>query len=219
MAEDLPGPGGVEPGASECSFASGITAAVRQSVGVAVEVRDYSPADEGGWLQCRVLAFLGTSYFDDVVTEKPVYSDPSVELVATAAGVVVGVIDVSVSGPHATIETIAVDPTATRKGVASLLLDAVLCRLPSGVRSLDAWTRDDEAANRWYLSNGFRENFRYLHVYASDGEADAAITAARAGLTPVAAFFHADISAEEALRAEFKRVHICRQYLRPVASA
>lgn len=32
-----------------------------------VQVRDYQPADEQGWLRCRVLSFLGTAYFDDVM--------------------------------------------------------------------------------------------------------------------------------------------------------
>lgn len=183
----------------------------------AVTIRDYSPLDEQDWLRCRVLGFLATAYFDDVLTKKPAYDGPAVEIIAASAGAVVGIIDVVVADELATIETIAVQPDVARRGVGSLLLGEVLRRLPGNVRALDAWTRDDEPANKWYLSNGFREEFRYLHVYAKDDqETGTAIVEARHGLTPIAAFFHADISREDDLRKAFSRVHVCRQYVRPL---
>lgn len=57
-----------------------------------VQVRDYQPADEQDWLRCRVLAFLGTAYFDDVMTAK---TSPVIgaELVAVDDDIVVGVLD------------------------------------------------------------------------------------------------------------------------------
>ena len=123
-----------------------------------------------------------------------------------------GLIDVAISFEAATIETIAVHPGVARMGIGSLLLGEVRRRLPNSVRSLDAWTRDDEPANAWYLSNGFRESYRYLHVYASgEQEPGQAIVDAMPGLTPVAAFFHADISNETVLRDAFLRVHVCRR--------
>ena len=150
-------------------------------------IRELGPNDEQSWLRCRALGFLYTAYFDDVVTRKPGYDGPAVELVAEIAGEIVGLIDVEIAGELATIETIAVH----------------------------AWTRDDEPANRWYLANGFRENYRYLHVYASsENEAEAAMVEVRPGLTAVTGYFHAEISNEEAIRGEFSRVHICRQYIR-----
>ena len=183
----------------------------------AVTIRNYSPTDEQVWLRCRAVGFLSSAYFDDVLTKKPTYDGPAVELVADSAGAVVGIIDVAITDDLATIETVAVHPDAARKGIGSLLLDEARRRLPESATSLDAWTRDDEAANRWYLSNGFRESFRYLHVYArGETEPGAAIVGARLGLTPVAAFFHADISNEAVLRSEFRRVHICRRYVRSI---
>ena len=185
----------------------------------AVTIRNYKPADEQEWLRCRALAFLSTAYFDDVLTKKPTYDFPAVELVADPAGAVVGLIDVTIADQLATIESVAVHPDAARNGIGSLLLDEAQRRLPDNVTSLDAWTRDDEAANNWYVSNGFRENFRYLHVYAAGAqEPGAAVIQARAGLTPVAAFFHAGISDETMLRSEFSRVHICRQYVRSIGA-
>lgn len=183
---------------------------------VTMTIRDYSPADEQGWLRCRALGFLATAYFDDVLTKKPSYDCSTVELVADSAGCVVGVIDIVVADELATIETVAVHPDVARKGVGSLLLEEASRRLPDSVTSLDAWTRDDEAANKWYLSNGFRERFRYLHVYASGGEVEAAVVEARPGLIPVTAFFHADISSETTLRDQFSRVYVCRQYVRAI---
>lgn len=180
-------------------------------------VRDYRPADEPDWLRCRVLAFLSTSYFDDVVTSKPTYQADSIELVAVRGGVLVGVLDVVIGGDVATIETIAVHPDASRSGAGSALLAEAIRRLPATVATVDAWTRGDEAANRWYLRQGFSENFRYLHVFAGDGgEIEKAVTASR-GLTPVSGFFHARIDEEDRLRKDFRRVHICRQYVRAIA--
>lgn len=179
-------------------------------------IRDYAPADEEGWLRCRALGFLRTAYFDDVLIKKPSYDGPAIELVAESSGAIVGMIDVAVAAELATIVTVAVHPDVARNGVGSRLLEEAGRRLPSSVISLDAWTRDDEAANNWYLSTGFEENLRYLHVYATGDEAGTAVVEARPDLTPVSAFFHADISNETRLREQFSRVHVCRQYVRPV---
>lgn len=178
-----------------------------------LEVRPYRPDDAPAWLRCRALSFLQTAYFDDVLVAKPTYHGAPIELVACDGPSLVGVIDVSAQPGEATIETIAVHPDWMRRGVGSALLDEVRTRLPATVRTLDAWTRDDEQANGWYQRQGFAETFRYLHVYAiSDAEVEAAIVKAGHGLTPARAFFHAGIAAEAALRGTFERVHVCRRY-------
>jgi ribosomal protein S18 acetylase RimI-like enzyme len=130
----------------------------------------------------------------------------------------VGLIDVAIEGDSATIETIAVDPSRYRSGIGSALLDEAITRLPATVRSLDAWTRDDEQANAWYAAKGFVETVRYLHVYASTPEETASASGNRTHLTLVKGFFHAPIEAESQLRAAFRRVHICRRYERAVGS-
>lgn len=85
-----------------------------------VQVRDYQPVDEQEWLRCRVLAFLGTAYFDDVVTAK---KSPAAggELIAVDAGTVVGVLGLSVDGNLATIDTIAVHPDHQHRGIGTML--------------------------------------------------------------------------------------------------
>ncbi len=182
----------------------------------AIVVRPFRDSDASSWLRCRVVAFLATNYFDDVVTAKPAYDLPSVELVAVLGDEVVGVLDVAIDGALATIETIATHPDHARRGIARDLLVEALRVLPSTAITLDAWTREDAAANAWYQSCGFRETFRYLHVYSrSDGEVASSIVSTRPGLTPVAAFFHASIDNEVLLRAEYERVYVCRRYELP----
>jgi ribosomal protein S18 acetylase RimI-like enzyme len=181
---------------------------------VTVVVRPYAPSDEEGWLRCRALAFLHTDYFDDVVRTKPSFDGPAFELVAVDGSDVVGVLDASLEGALATIDTIAVHPDRARAGVGSDLLDALLDRLPNDVTTLDAWTREDEAANRWYVGHGFVETFRYLHVYADHDELVAAGARPIGALRPVTTFFHAPIEAESDVRSRFARVHVCRRYER-----
>lgn len=186
---------------------------------VSVVIRDYDPADEREWLRCRVLAFLGTAYFDDVMTAK---RSPAAgaELVAASAGAVVGVLDLSVDGGLATIDTIAVHPDYQGQGIGTRLFDAACVRAAQlGAATIDAWTRDDEQALRWYRARGMREDSHYLHVYADHytdaGEPGEAVRA-RPGLTPVRVFLHAALDREAEMRARFRRVHVCRRFARPL---
>jgi ribosomal protein S18 acetylase RimI-like enzyme len=176
------------------------------------EIRDYRDADAASWLQCRLLSFFGTEYYDDVVVERPVFSNPAHRLVAVENDIVVGLMDVELFPDRATIDVLAVHPDHQRRGLATQLLDAVVPRLHGGL--LDAWTRGDASANEWYQRSGFTENFRYLHVYKSwQDDADGFETPEGLG-KPVHAFMHAPISLEASLRERFSRVHVCRQYVR-----
>ena len=112
-------------------------------------------------------------------------------------------------------DTIAIHPDHQRTGVATSLLHATLPLLQRrGVSSLDAWTREDDGANHWYQRNRFHEQFRYLHVYLDYGEDKSGFTTPDHLGPPVTAFMHGRIGDEPELRARFKRVHVCRQYLR-----
>jgi ribosomal protein S18 acetylase RimI-like enzyme len=179
-------------------------------------LRDYDPADETSWLRCRVLAFLDTNYFDDVVTAKPL-RDAGLELVAIADDQVIGLLDASITGTESTIETLAVHPDHRRLGIAQRLLTEMCDRLQRlGATQVDAWTRDDEGPLAWYHAQGFEQAMRYLHVYASTPTEATAAFGSPANLTPRAGFFHAWPDQEDALRNQYTRVHSCRQLIKPL---
>lgn len=177
-------------------------------------VRDYVAEDEASWLRCRVLAFLGTAFYDSVVAAKPGIS--GAELVAVDAGVVVGILDLAVDGELATIETIAVHPDHQHRGIGGALLSRARSRARSlGAVTLDAWTRDDAPTLRWYRAMGFGESDHYLHVIAdhhASADEPARAVVARPGLRVEKAFLQADLADEARLRREFARVHVCRRF-------
>ncbi len=179
------------------------------------DVREYLPSDEPSWLQCRLLSFFQTNYYDDVKTRKTELNPGSVELVAVdVEGRVVGLLDVEIDGVNATIDSIAVDPNQQRYGIATAMLTLALSRLPSGATTIDAWTREDQSANAWYQSQGFVEHFRYLHVYREDSDPALGWATPEGMSVPVTAFAHAKIEYEEAFRRDYRRVYVCRQYVK-----
>ncbi|MFB7715763.1 GNAT family N-acetyltransferase [Streptomyces sp. NPDC056105] len=132
-------------------------------------IRGYTPADEASWLPCRVLSFLNTPYFDDVRQTKPQIPAPGFELVATAdSETVLAIMDVTVDGNVATIDTVAVHPGHQRHGHCRALLTEAQARTRAlGLVTLDAWTRDLPDTLHWYQAMGFVESDHYLHVYAN----------------------------------------------------
>lgn len=197
-----------------------------------ISIRPYTPADETGWLRCRVLSFLDTAYFDNVLTQKDTYEYPAIELVAEQDGHIIGLLDVeyeSVRGTvtyeapkdlrealGAVIHNLAVHPDYQRHGIGGELFETASAELMRhGVGFVEAWTRDDEAACRWYESRGFREVHSYMHVYI-DGreEAERALCSKLANLRVVSAFAHYIGSEEELGEKSFRRVHKCRLYRR-----
>lgn len=137
-------------------------------------IRDYKSTDETGWVQCRVLAFLDTAYFDNVLTKKEQYENLTVELVAIENNQVVGLIDIECEIQAGTICSkkenilggmvwhIAVHPDFRRTGIAYQLLCEAENRVKKlGVNYLEAWTRDDNWVNNWYLKNSFESKTSY----------------------------------------------------------
>lgn len=185
-------------------------------------VRDYRGGDESAWLRCRVLAFLPTPYYDDVLQAKPDSPAPGWAIVATDPrdGEILGVLDASVSadGALATIDTIAVHPDHQRRGVGDALLRESLRRAAAaGVDTLDAWTRDHPPALAWYRARFPLESEHYLHVHAENRAQALTAVDGRDELRPIAAFLHATVDREAELRARFPRTHVCRRFSRPVA--
>ncbi len=164
-----------------------------------------------------MLAFLESHYYDDVLIEKPPMQG-GLEMVALDGDDVVGLLDISVDGAAAMIESVAVLPDRCRRGIGTALLERAMTELGNrGVRRIEAWTREDEAANAWYRKRGFEESERYLHVYARGREELGRAVTAEAGLMGVHAFLHmVDMGREAVMRASFARVYVCRRYERPL---
>lgn len=185
---------------------------------MSVEIRSYSDADEQGWLRCRVLGFLDSSFHDDVRQQKEHYNGPTVELVAIADGRVVGLLDLELEPAAGVLHDtearggviwhVAVHPDYRRRGIATGLLERALeraCR--HGLEVVQAWTRDDEWVHAWYEACGFVRRYSYLHVYMQPDEAHAEVTLRTEGLRPVLAFAHYTGDDQEEIRGRFTRVH------------
>lgn len=193
-----------------------------------VVIRPYTDADERGWLECRVLAFLDSAYYDAVEREKEHYERPSIELVAEADGRIVGLIDLECEeepgtvcregqGLGAMIWHVAVLPGFRRHGIASRLLAAAEAELQArGIERIEAWTRDDAWVQAWYESQGFEQVYSYLHVYAHGrAEVDGVISSELAGLKPIRVFAqYTETDGRDEIRRRFERVHDCVCYER-----
>lgn len=59
-----------------------------------MKIKTYTSVYEKSWLECRVLAFLDTAYYNNVLREKEQYKNPAIELVTIRDGRVIGLIDV-----------------------------------------------------------------------------------------------------------------------------
>jgi ribosomal protein S18 acetylase RimI-like enzyme len=192
-------------------------------------VRPYEPSDETEWLRCRVLAFLNTAYYDDVLQTKEPYAHRSIELVAETEGRIVGLLDVECEDQPGTICSpfpahgtpglagmiwhLAVHPDYRGRGIASSLLScAIEDALSLGIARFEAWTRDDAFVEDWYRKQGFEKIESYYHVYLEGrDEIDEAITVRSPELRPIKVFAHYGGNDEIFLR-QLKRVHACSRY-------
>jgi ribosomal protein S18 acetylase RimI-like enzyme len=180
-------------------------------------IRSYEPADEAGWLRCRLLSFFGSAFWDDVEREKPRYPKPGIELVAEESGEIVGLLDLEVEleegvladrpGRGGMVWSLAVHPDHQRQGIATALLEEAERRARErGLERLEAWTRDDAHVQRWYERHGFALIDGYLHVYLErddlrplDGQVGE--------LRLVKAFAHYTGDHADAIRQRYGRVH------------
>lgn len=179
------------------------------------DVRPLEDSDAKGWVECRLLSFVATSYFDDVRPAPTTFANSTIRLVSVADQSIVGLIDVEVFDSLATIDTVAVHPEWQGMGIATALLNAAVAGLPAAVTAIDAWTREDPPANAWYRRNHFAAEQHYLHVYKSwSNDSDDSLPSPP-DLNIVGAFMHARLEHEAEVRRRFARVHVCCRYVRP----
>lgn len=187
-----------------------------------MEIRAYRCEDEVGWVRCRVLSFLDTAYYDNVLKEKEKYDNPAIELVAIEDDQVVGLIDIEYEVVERTVCSrgvglggmiwhIAVHPDHRRKGIGSqLLYEAEKIAKEKGLNRLEAWTRDDQWVNNWYKNNRFEHVESYLQVFM-DGEDELKeiMMSEISGLYPIQTYAHYVGEDKDTIRKKFKRVHEC----------
>ncbi len=142
-------------------------------------IRNYTNSDESQWLKCRLLSFYDSSYCDDILHKKVQYENETIDLVAEIDNVIVGFLEIEIEKKPkdvcyldgdlgGNIWNIGVLPEYRNKNIATLLLDeAKGIALKKGITRLEAWTQDDEDANRWYIHKGFRYIEGYLNVFVS----------------------------------------------------
>jgi ribosomal protein S18 acetylase RimI-like enzyme len=194
------------------------------------KVIEFQDQYEESWLRCRALSFLHTAYYDDIRREKERYAHPSVSLVAINSDEVIGLIDIemeeepgqvcggesAIAEPHRAgmIWHLAVHPDYRRRSIAGDLLKEAAQRCSgAGLRRLESWTRDDEAALGWYRAMGFSEQEQYVHWYYNryrDGEDLGRELFGSAADRIVEIFCHA-AAPNEAIR-RLTRWHICRRF-------
>ncbi|MBM7579370.1 ribosomal protein S18 acetylase RimI-like enzyme [Jeotgalibacillus terrae] len=143
-----------------------------------MKIVNYDKQYEHSWLRCRLLAYFYSAFYEDVETEKPVFNQTSIELIALEGDQVVGLLDMIVddasnkltflrSEKGAFIQTIAVHPDYQKQGIAQKLYDQAMERLRTYeyVQFIELYTRDDQAANTFYEKQGFEKTVSYFDVF------------------------------------------------------
>jgi ribosomal protein S18 acetylase RimI-like enzyme len=190
-----------------------------------MEIRSYNSNDEIGWLRCRVLSFLDTAYYDNVFKEKEKYKNPAIELVAVENGQIVGLLDIEYDDKEKTVCTkgeglggmiwhVATHPDFRRRGIGINMLEkAEQIAKEKGLDYLEAWTRDDDWVNQWYVNSGFNKVHSYLHVFfEGNNEAEKVIRSHESQYKVIQGFAHYSGDESENIKSKFKRVHECRCY-------
>ncbi|WP_227396159.1 GNAT family N-acetyltransferase [Jeotgalibacillus aurantiacus] len=143
-----------------------------------MKILNYDKQFEQSWLRCRLLSYFYSAFYEDVLREKPGFSNRTIELIAVQDDEVIGLIDVVLDDPEnkltflrkehgAFIATIAVHPDHQNNGIAQALYDEAMKRLDQyeGLSFIELYTRDDEAANRFYEKQGFIQSVKYYDVF------------------------------------------------------
>lgn len=147
-------------------------------------IREYRDEDERGWIYCRLISFLETSYFDDVKRKKELYENSSLSIVAEKDGNIIGILDIEYERKKGelcylkgelggVIWNLAVLPQYRNISVANKMLNYAKSRLIKlGITRFEAWTQEDEEANNWYEKQGFVRRVEYLNAFIKGNSSD-----------------------------------------------
>ncbi|MGI6192922.1 MAG: GNAT family N-acetyltransferase [Christensenellales bacterium] len=189
-------------------------------------IRKYCDNDEQAWIRCRAIAFLDSSYWNDVKTEKEKYDKPSISLIAEKDGQIIGFIDTEIDSEHASccregernavIWHLGVLPEYRRLSMAKKLWEETKKRLlAENIHYCEVWTQEDEPANRFYQKMGFtlEEDQTWLRCY-SQGRRCAELLNEKLGdiYGPEQLIFDAPVSRREELKDFCYRMDEVRLY-------
>jgi len=187
-------------------------------------IRPYNLSDEENWLKCRLVSFHDSAYYDDVYTKKPIFDNPSLELVAEIDGKIIGVLDLEKdnkdgsicyckSGLGAMVWTIAVLPDYRRFGIASqLILKVVDWAKSKDIDFIEAWTRDDKWVLDWYESVGFYRFHSYWHIYFKGDNAKSLFESNDQDISPQSVFAHSNKDPKTLDQNKIDRFYKCSGY-------
>jgi len=169
-------------------------------------------------LRCRVLAFLETAYYDDVLQKKERYESESIELVALNEDVVVGLLDIEkqkLSGETiGMIWHVATHPDFQRCGIGKMLLAEAKRRATDlGISRLEAWTRDTGFVNDWYRNQDFKLVETYYHIFPNSDEVRRTkiLESSHENCYPICGYIHY-LGNDLDYLSQFNRFHQCRRY-------
>ena len=187
-------------------------------------IRPYNLSDEENWLNCRLVSFYDSAYYDDVYTKKPIFNNSSLELVAEINGKIIGILDLEKdnkdggicyckSGIGAMIWSIAILPEYRRFGIASkLVLKAIDWAKIKDVNFIEAWTRDDKWVIDWYESLDFDRFHLYWHIYFKGNNAKSLFKSNNKDIALQSVFAHSNKDPKTLDQNKIDRFYKCSGY-------
>jgi ribosomal protein S18 acetylase RimI-like enzyme len=145
-------------------------------------IQNYTPELKESWLRCRALAYMRSSFTDEITDQRENIPDgKGVSLVAMSDGMVVGLVDAiylddNQANPESygfkegtlltTLDAVATHPDFQHQGIARALIGEAVKRLHARGGELLIYTLDDEPANALYQSLGAKLCYRASIVTA-----------------------------------------------------
>jgi ribosomal protein S18 acetylase RimI-like enzyme len=161
-------------------------------------IREYSSSDDEEWRKCRLASYFDSSYFDEIIKDKPRYENPVIELIAILDSKIVGILDIEIelepgqfcwNNKHRSglITVIGVLPLYRRRGIANKLVKTAFVRTQKKykVQRLEIWLRNDPGTISWLKQLNFKEIHEYYQIFLSEDFFDKYSINLPFGLNPI----------------------------------